>query len=95
MIIMLLMSIEMNFMNLFFSDTKFGCCKKAAGVNFWAWGGEGRPRQSGCWWKIGDDFIGDPPHEQQGWYSVYDTDTSTHKIIAKYASLMNQTNFTK
>ena len=63
---------------------------KAAGVNFWAWGGEGRPRSSGCWWKEGDDFIGDPPHEQQGWYSVYDKDKSTLKVIKKYSRLMNK-----
>ena len=62
----------------------------AAGVNFWAWGGEGRPRQMQGWWKPGDDFIGDPPHEEQGWYSVYDTDTSTNALIKKYADLMMQ-----
>jgi mannan endo-1,4-beta-mannosidase len=61
---------------------------KANGVNFWAWGGEGRPRQNGGWWKVGDDFIGDPPHEQQGWYSVYNTDTSTHKIIHTFSKKM-------
>ena len=63
---------------------------QAAGVNFWAWGGEGRPRNSGCWWKEGDDFIGDPPHEQQGWYSVYDKDKSTLKTIKKYTKLINK-----
>jgi mannan endo-1,4-beta-mannosidase len=62
---------------------------KAAGINFWAWSGEGRPRKSGGWWKTGDDFTGDPPHELQGWYSVYNTDTATHKVISKYTSLMN------
>ena len=61
---------------------------KAAGVNFWAWSGEGRARKAGCWWKKGDDFTGDPPHELQGWYSVYNTDTSTHKVIKNYADLM-------
>jgi mannan endo-1,4-beta-mannosidase len=37
-------------------------------------------------WKLKDDFIGDPPHEAQGWYSVYDTDSTTIKIIKEYAS---------
>ncbi len=60
----------------------------ACGVNFWAWGGEGRAREVGCWWKAGDDFLGDPPHEEQGWYSVYDTDSTTHKVIKKYADLL-------
>ena len=59
-----------------------------SGVNFWAWGGEGRPRTPQCIWKPGDDFIGDPPHEFQGWYSVFDTDTTTQRIIKTYATKM-------
>jgi mannan endo-1,4-beta-mannosidase len=58
-----------------------------SGVNFWAWGGEGRPRVPMGLWKPGDNFIGDPPHEGQGWYSVYDTDSSTIAVIKKYANL--------
>ncbi|WP_045462754.1 glycoside hydrolase 5 family protein [Sporocytophaga myxococcoides] len=60
-----------------------------AGVNFWAWSGEGRPRVPGSIWKKGDPFTGDPPHELQGWYSVYDTDTSTQMVIKKFAEKMN------
>lgn len=60
-----------------------------AGVNFWAWAGEGRPRLPQGFWKLGDNFIGDPPHETQGWYSVYNTDTSTKELIKKYASIIN------
>lgn len=60
-----------------------------AGCNFWAWGGEGRPRVAEGFWKLGDNFIGDPAHETQGWYSVYDTDSSTNAIIKDYASKMN------
>lgn len=60
-----------------------------AGVNFWAWAGEGRPRQPGGIWRAGDQLLGDPPHELQGWYSVYDTDTNTQGIILKYARLMS------
>lgn len=61
-----------------------------AGCNFWAWAGEGRPRKPKAIWKAGDDFIGDPPFEYQGWYSVYDKDTSTLKIIKQYAQKMNE-----
>lgn len=50
-----------------------------AGCNFWGWGGIGRP--AGKTWKPGDDFLCDPPHEPQGWYSVYNTDSSTLKLI--------------
>ncbi len=59
-----------------------------AGSNFWAWGGEGRPKTPGSLWVLEDDFIGDPPHEPQGWYSIYDTDSSTQVIIHDYAVKM-------
>jgi mannan endo-1,4-beta-mannosidase len=60
------------------------------GVNFWAWAGEGRPKIIKGLWKKGDDFIGDPPHEHQGWYSVYDKDDSTNLIIKKYTDLFEK-----
>ena len=62
---------------------------QVAGVNFWAWGGEGRPKTPMSVWKHGDDLIGDPPHEFQGWYSVYDTDKLTQEIISEYALKLN------
>ncbi len=52
----------------------------AAGDNFWAWAGKARP---------GNGWVGDPPHETPGWYSVYDTDTSTLTIIREHARKMN------
>jgi mannan endo-1,4-beta-mannosidase len=61
-----------------------------AGSNFWAWAGEGRPRQPKAVWKTGDDFIGDPPFEYQGWYSIYDRDASTLEIIRTFAKKMNE-----
>ncbi len=63
---------------------------KASGVNFWAWAGEGRPAKPGTMWQKGDPFTGDPPHEPQGWYSVYDRDTATHKVIREYAVKLQQ-----
>jgi mannan endo-1,4-beta-mannosidase len=60
-----------------------------AGVNFWAWAGEGRARKPGDIWKPGDPFIGDPPHEFQGWYSVYDSDLGTIQPISEYARKLN------
>jgi len=56
-----------------------------AGIMPWAWAGETRPPRPGGFWKPGDPFIGDPPHEQQGWYSIYSKD-STLKIIQGYAA---------
>lgn len=52
---------------------------------FWAWSGEGRPRKPGELWQSGDPLLGDPPHEHQGWYGVYDNDHSTLGILEKYA----------
>ncbi|MEO1262804.1 MAG: hypothetical protein AAFZ15_28610 [Bacteroidota bacterium] len=55
-----------------------------AGTNFWAWAGEGRPKAPRAVWQVGDDFIGDPPFEYQGWYSVYDADASTLALFKKF-----------
>jgi len=56
-----------------------------AGAAFWAWAGESRPPRPGESWKAGDPWLGDPPHELQGWYSVYEGDTTTVKVITDYA----------
>jgi mannan endo-1,4-beta-mannosidase len=62
---------------------------QVAGTNFRAWG-EGRPvAPFGLWWVPGDPFIGDPPHEQQGWYSIHDSDVSTVAVIAEHADAMS------
>ena len=63
-----------------------------AGVSFWAWAGEGRPKSPGSIWHKGDTFIGDPPHEHQGWYSVYDKDNSTLNVVHSYANKVNALN---
>jgi len=55
-----------------------------AGIMPWAWAGDSRPPRPGDFWKPDDPFIGDPPHEKQGWYSVYDKDT-TLKLIAEWS----------
>jgi mannan endo-1,4-beta-mannosidase len=31
-------------------------------------------------------YVGDPPHEPQGWYSVFNTDTSTQALIKTHAA---------
>lgn len=55
------------------------------GSNFWAWNGEGRAAHGDHRYKDGDPFLGDPPHEPQGWYGVFDGDKSTAAIIAAHA----------
>ena len=53
------------------------------GDNIWAYGGEGRPDD------LAPQWIGDPPHETPGWYSVYDTDASTLALMSSHAAEMN------
>ncbi len=57
-----------------------------AGCNFWGWGGAGRPADKE--WKAGNDYLCDPPHEPQGWYSVYDSDSTTIDIIRKHTQAL-------
>lgn len=56
------------------------------GLNFWSYSGEGKPVRPGEFWEKGDIILGDPPHELQGWYGVYDSDKSTLDIISHYSA---------
>ena len=60
-----------------------------AGFNFWAWGGAGRAANADYWWKPGNDFVGDPPQEEQGLYSVFDSDASSLALIREYAGKLH------
>lgn len=52
------------------------------GINFWTWGGHGKPKHN----HLYDDkyLIGDNPAERQGWYSIFSTDKSTLDLIRGY-----------
>ncbi len=56
-----------------------------AGANFWAFGGTSRPTKNQIFWKAGDDYMGDPPMEEQGLNTVFDSDQSTWTVINKYS----------
>jgi mannan endo-1,4-beta-mannosidase len=57
------------------------------GCNFWGWGGEGRAQHADHHFVRGDtSYVADPPHEPQGWYSVFDVDSSTQGVIRDYAT---------
>lgn len=56
-----------------------------AGANVWGWSGEGRGARPGDYWRPGEPFTGDPAHERQGWYSIYDSDTTTVALVGAYA----------
>ncbi|CAO3585291.1 unnamed protein product [Absidia cylindrospora] len=59
--------------------------KGFSGSNFWSYSGIGRstdlPNNFSMVW------LGDPPHEPRGWYSVYDQDTTAKVIQQHYMSL--------
>jgi mannan endo-1,4-beta-mannosidase len=59
------------------------------GYNFWGWGGLGRAANTDFWWLPGDPLTADPPQEQQGLYSVFDSDVSTVALIAGSARRMH------
>jgi mannan endo-1,4-beta-mannosidase len=60
-----------------------------AGANFWAFGGIARPLQGQIFWKKGDEYMGDPPMEEQGLNTVFDSDTTTWRIVKSFARSEN------
>ena len=54
-----------------------------AGLNFWGWGGLASQSETNLYWKLGDDYCGDPGQEQQGLNSVYACDESTITVISE------------
>jgi mannan endo-1,4-beta-mannosidase len=60
-----------------------------AGTNFWTFGGKVHPVKGQVHWQQGDAYLGDPPMEEQGLNSVFDTDQSTWNLITSYAKASN------
>ena len=56
---------------------------QVAGANFWAFAGTARPIKGQLFWKKGDNYTGDPPMEEQGLYSVFDSDKTTWRIVSE------------
>ncbi|UII80371.1 cellulase family glycosylhydrolase [Flagellimonas sp. CMM7] len=63
---------------------------KVKGLNFWTYSGEGRPVRPGEFWRKGDSFLSDPAHELQGWYGVYNTDTSTIEVVKSFSEKIKE-----
>lgn len=62
-----------------------------SGSNFWAFGGEGQAAHADFRMRPNDaNYLGDPPHEPQGWYSVFDSDRSTLELIQRHAAELAQ-----
>lgn len=51
-----------------------------AGCNFWAWGGLAKKNPEHIFWAKGDDYMGDPAQEEQGLYSVFQSDKTTNMV---------------
>lgn len=65
--------------------------RSLAGVNIWGWAGSAMPRHAvtpgtNLFWSPGDDYTCDPAHEQQGLYSVFDSDTTTVTLLSRAAT---------
>lgn len=60
-----------------------------SGCNIWSFGGIARPREGQLFWKEGDDFMGDPPQEEQGLNSIFDSDGSTWTLIKSFADTLS------
>jgi len=57
------------------------------GSNFWAWNGEGRAAHPDARFRDGDlAYMGDPPHEPQGWYGLFDSDASMLALVRAHAA---------
>ncbi|WP_338243503.1 glycoside hydrolase 5 family protein [Aurantiacibacter hainanensis] len=57
-----------------------------AGSNFWAWNGEARAAHADAAFRDGDlAYMGDPPHEPQGWYGNFDSDDTMLALIRAHA----------
>lgn len=59
-----------------------------AGCNFWAWGGLAKKNPEHTFWVKGDDYMGDPAQEEQGLYSVFQTDETT-PMVGQFNKDMN------
>jgi len=58
-----------------------------AGSNFWAWNGEARAAHPDARFRDGDRaYMGDPPHEPQGWYGVFDSDAAMLEVIRAHVA---------
>ncbi|MBX9897723.1 MAG: mannanase [Qipengyuania sp.] len=62
-----------------------------AGSAFWAWNGEARAAHPDARFRDGDNlqpggYMGDPPHEPQGWFGIFDTDVALLGDIRAHAA---------
>jgi len=70
-------------------EASTGAGDPIAGSNFWAWSGSGRASHADFVFRRGDrSYLGDPPHEPQGWYGVFASDESTKAVVLEHAAAL-------
>ena len=62
------------------------------GASFWAFWWHCPSSSKPVFWKEGDDYMGDPPMEEQGLNTVFDNDSSTWQVIESYTKNNATTN---
>lgn len=68
------------------AETSLAARGPVAGTNFWAWNGEARALHDDHRFKDGDtQYMGDPPHEPQGWYGNFASDKAMLAVIREHA----------
>jgi mannan endo-1,4-beta-mannosidase len=71
-------------------DEQAGAGGHIAGANFWAFGGTAQPVKGQTNWKEGDSYMGDPPMEEQGLNSVFNSDDSTWQVIRSFSKSLEK-----
>jgi mannan endo-1,4-beta-mannosidase len=75
----------------FLSDVLYHSARSGsplAGSNFWTWDGEAHVAKNENAWRPDEPVPGDPPHEPQGFNSVYESDGSTLAVLSAHAASM-------
>jgi mannan endo-1,4-beta-mannosidase len=64
-----------------------GAGGSVSGTNFWGWSGEARAQHGDHRFHPGDtQYMGDPPHEPQGWYGNFDSDERIGATIREHSA---------
>ena len=64
-----------------------GAGGSVSGTNFWGWTGEARAQHGDRHFQPGDtQYMADPPHEPQGWYGNFDSDTNILTAIREHSA---------
>jgi len=68
-------------------EASWGTNGPVMGSDFWAWNGEARAAHANFRFADGDlAYMGDPPHEPQGWYGLFDSDAAMLAIVREHAA---------